>query len=160
MLPFNEALRLWRLERGLTQAALAQRARVPRPNLSAIERGRREVSLATLRSLALGLDVRPGVLADGIAPGAGAQHAWSRAAMERIAEAVVRGTTARQPAEQAVAELLRRVISHPNPASSRGRGSRRHDARASATAWVLLQSRCAPGELRSLLQRIDDRRRR
>lgn len=65
MIPFGQAVLLWRLHRGLTQQTLAVKARVPRSNLSAIERGKREVSLRTLRSLALALEVRPGVLADG-----------------------------------------------------------------------------------------------
>lgn len=69
MLPFGETVLAWRLARGLTQAALANLARVSRPNLSAIERGQREVTLGTLRALAVALDVRPGVLVDGVSPG-------------------------------------------------------------------------------------------
>ncbi|HMF41326.1 MAG TPA: helix-turn-helix transcriptional regulator, partial [Polyangia bacterium] len=68
MQPFGETVLAWRLARGMTQAELGRAARIPRPNLSAIERGDREVTLKTLRALALALDVRPGVLADGIPP--------------------------------------------------------------------------------------------
>jgi transcriptional regulator with XRE-family HTH domain len=60
--PFGETVLAWRLARGMTQAALARAACIPRPNLSAIERGDREVTLKTLRALALALEVRPGVL--------------------------------------------------------------------------------------------------
>ena len=66
--PFGQTLFLWRLDRHLSQAALAQRAGIPRPNLSLMERGKREVTLGTLRALAVALDVRPGILADGVLP--------------------------------------------------------------------------------------------
>src|SRR6266700_81765 len=75
MLPFGETLLAWRLARGMSQAELAQAARMSRPNLSAVERGDREVTLRTLRRLALALDVRPGILADGVAPAASAAGA-------------------------------------------------------------------------------------
>ena len=85
MVPFGEAVLLWRLERGLTQQQLAKRAGVSRPNLSAIETGLRDASLRSVRALALALDVRPGLLVDGIAPGEEeAKRGRSRAAMERI----------------------------------------------------------------------------
>ena len=81
MAPFGETVLLWRLQRGLTQKELARRAGVPRPNLSAIERGQLEVSLKTVRALALALGVRPGVLVDGIAPEEGGAGELSREAM-------------------------------------------------------------------------------
>jgi len=158
MLPFSETLRLWRLERGLTQETLARRVRIPRPNLSAIERGRREVSLPTLRALACGLNLRPGILADGIAPGEALEPvALSRVALERIAEAVVHNRKAPNRAEQTVVDLLRQVITHRTQAAQpwqrRGRGS----GRRCDTAWTRLQARCGPEAVRSLIQRIDDR---
>ena len=159
MLPFNEALRLWRLERQLTQEQLARRARVPRPNLSAIERGRREVSLSTLRALAFGLDLRPGVLADGLAPGEHPSPAVSREAMERIAEAVVKNREVPNSAEQTLVELLRQVVTYRTQASRPQRGRPQGSGRSCDTAWMCLQARCAPEVIRSLIQRIDDRQR-
>jgi transcriptional regulator with XRE-family HTH domain len=46
------ALKRLRLERGLTQAALAELCGIAQPNLAAMERGRRQATLATLRRLA------------------------------------------------------------------------------------------------------------
>ncbi len=89
MLPFGETLLAWRLARGMSQAELAQAARMSRPNLSAVERGDREVTLRTLRRLALALDVRPGILADGVAPAAYGPP-LGRRALERIAGAAAR----------------------------------------------------------------------
>ncbi len=55
LLDGESPLRVWRTYRGLTQAALGQRAGVPQSVISAIERGRRAPSLATLRALASAL---------------------------------------------------------------------------------------------------------
>src|SRR6185437_7370469 len=105
MRPFGETVLAWRLTRGMTQAQLARAARIPRTNLSAIERGEREVTLPTLRALALALNVRPGTLVDGETPGASASP-LTRTQMERIAEATVRGTALSDPRESALARWL------------------------------------------------------
>jgi len=153
MPPFGDTVLSWRLRRGLTQAELARRARVPRPNLSAIERGRRDVSLRTIRALALALDVRPGLLVDGIAPGEAAP--LSRAAMERIADATVRRTRLADPNEQALVEQLNHLVGSRLRASRAGwkgvRLSRRSDR-----AWLSL-SRYPPAVIDSLVARILER---
>lgn len=111
MAPFGETVLLWRLQRGLTQEDLARRAGVPRPNLSAIERGQREASLKTVRALGVALDVRAGLLVDGVLPqeeeGTGK---LSREAMERIADAVVRNAPLAEPKEQALADQLKYLV--------------------------------------------------
>ena len=111
MAPFGETVLLWRLQRGLTQKELARRAGVPRPNLSAIERGQREVSLKTVRALGVALGVRAGVLVDGVLPqeeeGTGK---LSREAMERIADAVVGKRVLPEAGEQALADQLKRLV--------------------------------------------------
>ncbi|MBI3060773.1 MAG: helix-turn-helix transcriptional regulator, partial [Deltaproteobacteria bacterium] len=111
MAPFGETVLLWRLKRGLTQSELARRAGVPRPNLSAIERGQREVSLKTVRALALALDVRAGVLVDGIAPEGEGAGELSREAMERIAAAVIRKSPLADAKEQVLADQLKHLVS-------------------------------------------------
>ena len=111
MAPFGETVLLWRLKRGLTQSELARRAGVPRPNLSAIERGQREVSLKTVRALALALSVLPGVLVDGIAPEEGGAGELSREAMERIAAAVIRKSALADAKEQDLADQLKHLVS-------------------------------------------------
>jgi transcriptional regulator with XRE-family HTH domain len=147
--PFGQTLFLWRLKRDLSQAELARRARIPRPNLSAIERGRREVTLGTLRALALALDVRPGVLADGALPLLWEKKpTWSRASLERIADAAVFGKKVAFGFEQDVADLLRCVTREISSTK-----------RKAAVSWLRLKSACPPEVLRSLLQRIRDRER-
>jgi transcriptional regulator with XRE-family HTH domain len=152
MQPFGETILAWRLSRGMTQADLANAARIHRPNLSAIERGEREVTLKTLRALAVALDVTPGTLANGIAPEAGARP-LSRRALERIARAVVRGTDVVDPREAALASHLRSAMS-----ARLALGRKRHDSRALTAgadrAYFLLRTRESRETVASLLDRV------
>lgn len=54
----------WRESKGLTQEALSDLCDIPRPNLSAIEQGRRDITYATLLKLAKALQLTPGTLID------------------------------------------------------------------------------------------------
>ena len=156
--PFPETLILWRMERGLTQQALAQRAGMPRPNLCAIERGRRDVTLRTLRRLARALEIPPGILADGIPPRASeGQRPLDREEMERVADAVVYGKAVRNDREGALARALRSVVWHRLSPRERQGGDARRGFRSAAGAWLWLQSAYPPSAVRSLLQRISDR---
>lgn len=159
MNPFGQTVLLWRRTRGLTQAELAKQARIARPNLSAIERGKREVSLRTLRALALGLGVRPGVLVDGISPQAlGRKPArLSRQAFERVADGVVRGTPVSDARERALVDVLRRITAHPALASRKQWSRPRRGKRMTQMAWLVLESGYPSEVVRSLLQRIADR---
>ena len=155
MVPFGEAVLLWRLQRGLTQEELARRAGVPRPNLSAIERGQREVSLKTLRALAVALGVRPGVLVDGIVPQEEA-GGLSREAMERIADAVVRNAPLAEPKEQALADRLKYLVgSRLRAAGPVTKGGVRL-GRVSDRAWLSLSS-YPEAVIESLVSRILER---
>ena len=144
--PFSRTIFLWRLERRLTQEALARLAKISRPNLSAIERGKREVSLKTLRALALALQVRPGVLVEGIGPhelaGSGG---LTRQSLERVAAGVAANQSVRGLSERRLAALLKKVVHG-------GLGKRKIDR-----AWLQLVSGYPPEVIQSLLQRIRDR---
>ena len=132
MNPFGQTVHLWRMHWDLTQDELARRSGMSRPNLSAVEQGKREVTLSTLRALAVALDVTPGILADGIGPGQTAksilpspgpsdhplprgeeksQPALSREALERIAKAVAQGKPASLSGrEREIAETLSKLV--------------------------------------------------
>jgi len=152
MAPFAETVLAWRLERRLTQAQLARAAGMARSNLSAVERGDREVTLKTLRALALALGVRPGVLADGVLPGSLAAP-LTRAALERVARAAAGDTRLRDPHE---ASLARGLMEVSPPAAARGSKPRRAGRRADR-AYLLLRGRAASGALASLIERVRGR---
>src|SRR3989338_2141211 len=86
MIGFGQNLYLWRVFKGFSQEELAERSGIPRPNLSAIEKGKREVALPTLRALAVALGIEPGILVDGIGPVSFKDLDLSRGSLERIAE--------------------------------------------------------------------------
>ena len=156
MVPFGEAVLAWRLARQMTQAQLAEAARVARPNLSAIERGARDVTLKTVRALALALGVRPGVLVDGIAPGADAP-AMGRATLERVARAATRNEALPDPRQAALASRLRETTSARRSAASgvgRGPEARSSRPRGGDRAYFLLKTRETPGTLASLVERV------
>lgn len=60
----ENALRVYRDLRGLTQAALAEKAGVNRVTVAEVETGRKQGSVTTLRALASALDVTLDDLAD------------------------------------------------------------------------------------------------
>jgi transcriptional regulator with XRE-family HTH domain len=62
LLGFATRLRALRLERGLSQEALADLAQLDRTYVSSCETGRRNVTLRTIYRLAEALEVDPGVL--------------------------------------------------------------------------------------------------
>lgn len=157
MIPLSRSLYLWRTERRLTQDELARKAGVSRPNLSAMERGRREVSLPTLRRLASALEIRAGLLVDGVTPlSLRGPRGLSREEMERIADAAMgRGRVTGR--ERALAQLLRTVMESRIRAWGGRPGGRRSGKRRIRAAWLQFKSACPPGEVRSLIQRVEDR---
>lgn len=155
--PFSETVLAWRLARGLTQAALAKKSGVSRPNLSAIERGDREVTLKTLRALAAALDVRPGILADGQPPARGA-GSLGREALERIAGSAA-GAVRRlsDDREAALAAGLRSAMSSRIAAAtstvSRKRLKHGRSGRAADRAYFFLRTTESAAVLRSMIER-------
>lgn len=158
-LPFGQAVFLWRLERRLTQAALAGRAGLPRPNLSAIERGARTVSLPTIRRLAQALDVRPGILVDGVPPVAekSSPLPLSRQVVERIADAVAFSRPLAKPDEQAAAEDLRVLLGPRMRAARRQWGRPRGGRRRVLASWIRLKSVYGQAAIQMLADRVMER---
>ena len=154
MIPFGQTVLLWRTHRGLTQAELARRAHLPQPNLSAIERGSREVSLKTVRALALALDVTPGVLVDGLPPIP--QKSWSRERLERVARAVAQGRSLTDPEERLLAESLNSLVRSHRRISGRSFPEARRHQRHSERAWLALTTRHPQNQVQTLLQRVTE----
>jgi len=137
---------------------LALKAGVPRPNLSDIERGEREVSLRTLRALALALGIPAGVLADGVGPDLGMrEEPLSRERLERIAEAVAAGQTPADPMDRALAEKAETVSGSLLRAHGNRRGRQRMAVRKAERAWLSLNGSAASPEIQSLLGRIAEK---
>ena len=154
MLTFGDNVLLWRLHRSLSQERLAALSNLPRPNLSDIEKGKRDVTLFTIRSLANALKVSPGTLVNAESP---KPEQWkenlTRVSMERIAKSVARATCLGDPAERHISTLLKEVL-HCSLQAVQTR--KRHlplPCIRSDRAWLLLRALYPAETLNSLIRR-------
>lgn len=155
MLTLGRTLLLWRDFRGFSQADLAKRAGIPRPNLSRIEGDRKDVLLQTIRALGTALNVSPGSLVDGVPPqGLGHEpKALSRQALENIAKCVASGGKLPNSKERAIVDRLRIVLApRLRAVNPKYKGAGRI-GRTSERAWLNL-SFLPKAELDSLIQRV------
>ncbi|OVE77406.1 hypothetical protein BVX98_02555 [bacterium F11] len=157
MLPFAQNLILWRTSKGFSQEDLARAAALPRPNLSAIEKGHRDVTLKTVQALAQALDTRPGILVDGIPPDfIPPSFTWGRLRLERIARSVVSGAPLSNRIENHVRRHVTQVVQSQlrlirGRKSAPPRGTRR-----TAVAWLWLRSHLPASVIESLIKRISE----
>jgi transcriptional regulator with XRE-family HTH domain len=154
MITFGENVLLWRLHRALSQEQLANLSGLPRPNLSDIEKGKRDVTLSTIRSLANALDVPPGTLVNGEPP---KRKSWegdfSREAMERVADSVAQDIPPEDPAEYQVYHLLKEVLRCGIQSARTKRRKLPLPTRRSARAWLYLSALCSAETVNSLIAR-------
>ncbi len=152
--PFSRTVLLWRLERRLSQEALAKAARISRPNLSAVERGKREVTLKTLRALALALRVRPGVLVDGISPREfTGPRDFTRKSLERVVNGVVSNVAVKGSEEQQLVVLLKAIMGVQLVMGKGSSRSPRLGKRTIERAWLQL-SCYRPEVIQGVIQRF------
>ena len=156
MVAFAENIYLWRVYRGLSQDELAVRSGIPRPNISAIESGKREVSLSTLRSLAAGLRTSPGTLVNGIAPARFKGVLLSRESLEAIVKASLGRPIARiTPQQKHISVILSGMIKNrvnANNARYRNILTGRHGY---VDNWLMLKAGIGRASVNSLLARLD-----
>ncbi len=154
MVAFSENILLWRLHRSLSQEKLAATAGIPRPNLSDIEKGKRDVTLSTIRSLANALGISPGSLVNGNPP---RPENWnddlSRESMEQIASSVAHGKPPEDPAEREVYKLLTEVVSCSIQSVSTRKKRLPLPSGKSNHAWLLLRALYPAETIKSLITR-------
>jgi transcriptional regulator with XRE-family HTH domain len=154
MIPFGENILLWRLHRSLSQEQLARLSGLPRPNVSDIEKGKRDVTLSTVRSLAKALDVPPGTLVNGEPPGFGNRKGdLSREGMERIARSVVHGSPPGDPAEHQAYVLLKEILQCGLSSTRNHQGKLPMPGRKSTRAWLYLRALFSIETINSLINR-------
>lgn len=156
MVAFAENVYLWRIFRGLSQQELAERSGIPRPNISAIESGKREVSLATLRLLASSLKTTPGALVNGIAPIHFKGDILSRESLEEIVQASLgRNKAHLRPQQKDISTSLSRIIRNRVNAANDIYKDIIKDRQTYINDWLLLKTALGPEVLNSLLARVD-----
>ena len=151
MLPIGRAIQAWRAERGWTQEKLSHESGVPRPNLSLIEQGARDLTLSTLRRLAQALGVRPGILADGAAPSSSPPQKWTRENLDRIARALSGLKTPLNVGEKKAAAMIRPLISQ----KMRLKKIAQRGARREKRNLIAIKQQFEPAEIKNLLNRVE-----
>ena len=156
MVNLAQNLYLWRTFKGLSQQELAKGTGTPRPNLSAIESGKWEPSLPTLRLLAAGLRTTAGVLADGIPPINLKSANLSRQALENIAQASLGKGSVRLTAQQKqISIIFSGIIRNRINANSKIYKNILRGSQTYAANWLLLKAGLGQGVLNNLLSRLD-----
>lgn len=121
---FGSKVAAWRIAKGLSQEELAQKSKISRPNLSAIEHDHRDLTLTTFSKLSRALGISPAqVLSE-----SPALHLdpLDRYAVDAIARAVISGKRSLTPIHNqfsdALAGLVRsRLEAHHAPGFKRVR---------------------------------------
>jgi len=140
MITFGENILLWRLYKSLSQEQLAALSGLPRPNISDIENGKRDVTLSTIRLLASALGVSPGRLVNGEPPKPrNRRGSFSRESMERIARSVAEGKPPRNPTERQIYSLLKEVLHCSLQCAGTRRKHLPMPTRRGDRAWFLLR---------------------
>ena len=137
----------------MTQEELAQKAGVPQPNLSQIEKGKRDLTVSTLKRISAALEIKAGELIDGPESIAlSSPFKFTRPRIERIARAVVHNGKKISPSEREFVRLLCCIL----PAKT----SQKKSLRKTQQAWAELSQGCSKQEIQSLLGRIRDEEQR
>ncbi|MBI4335686.1 MAG: helix-turn-helix domain-containing protein [Candidatus Omnitrophica bacterium] len=156
MVGFAENVYLWRRFKGLSQGELAERSGIPRPNISAIESGKREVSLTTLRLLAMALGTTPGALVNGVGPMRFKGSLLSRRSLEIIARASLgKGTARVTPQQKTISSILSGIIKNRINADKKTYKDILKDRQVYLDDWLMLKAALGRQVLDALLARID-----
>lgn len=157
MINLGESVYLWRLAKGLSQESLALKAGIPRPNLSAIEQGRQDITVATLRALSFALGVNPGVLVDGIAPlKLNKSDRWPRNLLEDAAQASLDTKFDKlNPKGRAISSLLSKITKNRINAKKKIYRNTLKARKASINSWLMLKSGVGREIAGNLLSRQD-----
>lgn len=139
-----------RLQKGWTQAELAERAGIAQANLSNIEKGKRDFTVSMLFRLAAALDVRPAELIEN--ENTPEPIVLTRAQIETLAAAVIDPHLKTSAEIQSVAELFRAILP-----TEQTRGNSTRDVQL---AWIKLKQCFSAAEIRGITQRINDARQR
>lgn len=153
MVTFGENVYLWRVFKGLAQGELAKKAGIPRPNLSAIESGKRDVTLTTLRLLAAALGITPGILVNGIGPLNFKGVRFSRTALENIALASIGKAARLSPQEKNIAVFLSGIIRNRINAEGKKYNNTLKKPQSYVANWLMFKDALGKETLSNLLSR-------
>ncbi len=149
MNPVGQTIHFWRMKKGLTQAVVAERSGVSRPNLSAIEQGGRDLTVQTLRRIASTLGVTPGALVDGVS----SEPRSDRAFLDRIARLAAGQFFKASPAERRFAQDFASIMKSKTGNPSQKKTT--NQTRAENTVVWRLKTELGPTVFDHLIRRIE-----
>ena len=144
----GQAIARMRKQKGWGQSELAERATIPQPNLSAIETGRRDLTVSTLCRLALALEVPAASLLDEATDLRPSLGPLTRSRVEKMARAVVAGREKLSAPEKKAVFLLKSLA--PETAV------RRFSSRQATEAWTSLKGLIGAANVKILLEKVRD----
>lgn len=154
MNPVGQTISFWRMRKGLTQAVVAQRSGISRPNLSAIEQGARDLTVQTLRRIASTLGVSPGALVDGISHGPmKAPKKLDRYSLDRIARIAAGQPLKASNVERRIAEGLASLMKSKTQSLSDKK--KRNNVRSENAAILRLKAEIGPVVFQHLIRRVE-----
>ena len=128
----------------MTQKDLAEKAGLPQPNLSNIEKGKQDITVTTLRKIAHALEMRPAEFFEEDDDRKKAR--LSRPMIEKLAKAIAGKKVSLTEKETAVASLFDDILPGKNKSKVRIQKMRQ--------SWLELRKRLHPEEITALCQRI------
>lgn len=144
MISIGQKLQVLRLEKGITQAGLVERAGIPQSALSNIESGKRDFTISTLMRLCSALDVSPATLFER-GPQTPDREWITRERIEKLARAVWGDEERLDSKEKKAVLLLKDVVP---------RGGRPKSQKKIYPAWNALRKLYTNGEIRILTERV------
>ncbi len=154
MNPVGQTISFWRMKKGLTQAIVAKRSGVSRPNLSAIEQGARDLTVQTLRRIAAALGVTPGTLVDGFrSEPMDAPEKRDRYSLDRIARIGAGQSLKSSGAERRIAQDLASIMKSKTQNHAEKKNA--NNIRSQSAAIWRLKTEIGPAVFRHLIRRVE-----
>lgn len=133
----------------MTQQELARKAGIPQPNLSNIEKGKQDLTISTLRKIALALSIHP---REFFTASENQTHPvkLSRQKIEKIAKVITNQALPSGGLEKEIAELFRNILPRQG----------RIQVRKLNQAWLHLRNRLDSQEINAVCERVREHQRR
>lgn len=146
MIPTGPQIYFRRLAGGFTQDELARKAGIPQSNLSNIEKGKRDLTLTTLRKIAYGLGIPIREFFESELESK--ETNLTRPRMEKIAKAIAGVPSSLNQEDQRIVELFREILPKKK---SRGVSLKKMYA-----SWLALKRRFSSSEINAIYQRVEE----
>ena len=148
MIPIGSQIYLRRLEQNLTQVGLAKKVGIPQPNLSNIEKGKQDITVSTLRKIAVAFNIHPAEFFKDT--GEVLQSSLSRQRIEQIAKKIAQKPNPSRHQKDQLVSLYQKVLPYKG----------RIRVKELQKSWLELRSKCNSQEINAVQERVAEYKRR